>query len=364
MAPNHPQWRTCNQAESQTTLKGWRSRAMLCRGGSRGSIMKTMFGLVVSAILIGDVAQIEAQQAGPAPPMTLPVPEITDPGPAGVRVASEGVFANFYSGKGEGRRPGILLLAGSEGGLGGGTGAIARALADEGFAVLQLCYFGCPGLPPQLANVPLETFSRGLTWMRHQPGIDAERLAVMGGSKGAEAALLAAVREPGLKAVVATQPSSVVWPGITFKPDPQPGWTEAGKPIAFLPYAKDTDTEKGIFAHYKNGLAVLNEYPDAAIPVERITGRILLVCGEADSLWPSCPMADQIAARLAEHGRPTPTVLRYPDAGHEVFGLPVDRNSPHFAHLGSLGGSPDGIAAARADDWPKTVAFLKDALSG
>ena len=324
--------------------------------------MKTILRLFVFAAL--SVGRALAQAPQNAPAMTLPVPEVADPGPGGVRVASDGIFANFYPGKGEGRRPGVLLLAGSEGGLGDGTGQIAEALAGEGFAVLQLCYFGCPGLPPQLAHVPLELFSRGLAWMRRQPGIDARRLAVMGGSKGAEAALLAAARDPRLKAVVATQPSSVAWPGITFKPEPEPGWTERGKPIAFLPYAKDTDTEKGIFAHYKNGLAALSAHPDAAIAVERITGRMLLVCGEADKLWPSCPMADQIAARMTAHGKAPPMILRYPDAGHEVFGLPIDRGSPHFAHLGGLGGTPEGIAAAHADDWPKTVAFLKEALPG
>ena len=73
-------------------------------------------------------------------------------------------------------------------------------------------------------------------------------------------------------------------------------------------------------------------------------------------------MADQIAARLKANGRPAPAILRYANAGHEVFGLPIDRSSPHFAHLGSLGGTPDGIAAAHEDDWPKTVAFLKNAL--
>ena len=325
--------------------------------------MRAVFGLVAWAILTSSVVQAENQQAGPVTATTLPVPEVADPGRGGIRIASDGIFANFYPGKGDGRRPGILLLAGSEGGLGDGTGHIAEALAGEGFAVLQLCYFGCPGLPQQLANVPLETFSRGLSWMRRQLGIDARRLAVMGGSKGAEAALLVAARDHSLKAVVATQPSSVVWPGITFKPDPEPGWTEAGKPIAFLPYAKDTDNEKGIFAHYKNGLAALGEHPDATIPVERISARMLLVCGEKDTLWPSCPMADQIAARMMAKGRAQPTILRYPDAGHEVFGLPIDQNSPHFAHLGGLGGTPLGIAAAHADDWPKAVAFLRDALS-
>jgi dienelactone hydrolase len=321
--------------------------------------MRKLLGLIVAAGLAVALAA-RAQDAA----IKLPPPEVSDPLAGGERIATAGVFGNFYPGQGAGKRPGILLLAGSEGGLGRGTGMMAAALAKEGFAVLQLCYFGCPGLAPRLENVPLEIFARGLSWMRRDPRVDGERLALMGGSKGAEAALLVAARQPSLKAVVATQPSSVVWPGITFDPEPRPGWTENGKPLVFLAYAKDSDTEKGIFFHYRNGLAGLAARPQAAIPVEKIRAPLLLVCGEADTLWPSCPMADAIAARLKARARPAPIILRYPDAGHEVFGLPIDRSSPHFAHLGGLGGTPDGIAAAHDDDWPRTVAFLKNHLEG
>src|SRR5262249_3821422 len=159
-------------------------------------------------------------------------------------------------------------------------------------------------LPPRLENVPMEVFARGLAWLKRDARVDGARLAVMGGSKGAEPALLLAAREPKLRAVVATQPSSVGWPGITFEPEPKPGWSENGKPLVFLHYAKDTETEKGSFFHYKNALAGLAARPGAVIEVEKIRAPILLVCGEADTLWPSCPMADQIAARLQAKGRP------------------------------------------------------------
>ncbi len=301
-------------------------------------------------------------QAPQTQPFAPPPIEIADPGPGGARIDQDGVFANFYPGQGAGKRPGILLLAGSEGGLGSGTIRMAQALALEGFGVLQLCYFGCPGEPQLLANVPLETFSRGLAWLRARPDIDGARLAVVGGSKGAEAALQVAAREPGIAAVIATQPTSVVWPGIAYSAVMKPGWTANGVPVPFLPYAGTTIGPGGLFARYNDALPALSEHEDAIIPVERITAPILLVCGEADTLWPSCPMTDRIVARLAANNRPAPAVLRYPDAGHEVFGLPIDSNSPFYNHLGSLGGSPAGIAAAHADAWPKTVAFLKRVL--
>jgi dienelactone hydrolase len=126
-----------------------------------------------------------------------------------------------------------------------------------------------------------------------------------------------------------------------------------------LPYAFAAYAKAGIFGLYNEALPTLGQHPDAAIPVERIGARILLVCGKADRLWPSCPMADQIAQRLKAHGRPAPTILSYEDAGHAVFGPPVA--GPHD-WLASLGGSADGNNAARADSWPKVVAFLRAAL--
>ena len=139
---------------------------------------------------------------------------VGDPGPDGVRIDKDGVFANFFLAKRSGKRPAILLLGGSEGGLQPGGGGPIGPLIAEGYDVLYLCYFGCPGTPPQLANVPLETFDRGLAFLRAQPGVDPKRIAIVGGSKGAEAALLVASRDPKLKAVVAGMPSSVAWPGI------------------------------------------------------------------------------------------------------------------------------------------------------
>ena len=85
--------------------------------------------------------------------MTPPPIEISDPGPDASRIDQDGIFANYFPGKGQGSRPGVLLLAGSEGGLEFGTVRIAQALAAEGFSVLQLCYFGCPGLSPILGRV-------------------------------------------------------------------------------------------------------------------------------------------------------------------------------------------------------------------
>jgi dienelactone hydrolase len=285
----------------------------------------------------------------------IPPVEMTDPAPNGTRVDQAGVLGNFYSAAGGGAHPGVLLLGGSEGALGTSTTRIARALQAEGFSVLHVAYFRAPGQSPRLALVPLETFDRALAWLSAQSGVDRSRLAMVGGSKGAEAALLVATRHPELRAVVAGMPSSVVWPGVDWERGvtTDSSWSSGGKALPALPYGGPSFSggRRGI---YDRGLAALPAHPDTRIPIERSPAAVLLVCGEADSLWPSCPMARQLKASDPARVQ----ILAYADAGRAVFGPPMAVSDPRYVRMAGFGGSNDGNAAARRDGWPKVVAFL------
>lgn len=300
-----------------------------------------------------------------AKPWQVPV-EITDPGTGGRRITDAGLFANYWPGSGPGPHPAILVLGGSEGGLGKGGTREAQAFAARGYAVLQLSYFRAPGQPAKLETIPLEYFGRALAWLRTQPGVDGDRIGVVGGSKGAEAALVIATRHPELKAVVAAMPSSVVWVGVDWNfGRVGSSWSEGGKPLPYLTLGKfdfGRVGREGLVTMYAQGLATLPRHPEAAIPVERIVAPVLLICGEADRLWPSCPMARQVVARARAAGHANVMLLAYPDAGHAVQGLPRPANDPNLDGLGSMGGSGAGNNRARADNWPKLLAFLDAAL--
>ena len=123
------------------------------------------------------------------------------------------------------------------------------------------------------------------------------------------------------------------------------------------------DGERGLYAVFEDGLKTVGEHPDTIIPVERITGRLLLICGERDTLWPSCVMADQVRARAAKAGRPPTRLLRYAEAGHGVMGAPLPATDPEIRNFAKLGGTAEADAAARADSWPRIVAFLKAAFA-
>ena len=278
------------------------------------------------------------------------------PGDTGRRITENGLVANYFPSRQKG--PALLTLSGSVGGL--TMNDMPIALQAEGFTVLHLSYFRGPGQNQNAELIPLEYFATALTWLKRQPEVDPARVGIVGVSKGAEAALVVAVRHSELKAIVAALPSSVVWPGIIWDSRTGPissSWSEQGKPLPHLPHVSYDASKGGTMAdNYAASLEALESHPESVIPVERIAARILLVCGEADQIWPSCPMARQITNRLRARGRPAATLLAYDDAGHLAFGLPLPPDDPRVT---SSGGTDRGNRTARSDSWNKAIVFLK-----
>ena len=288
---------------------------------------------------------------------------VVDPRASGRRVEGEGWFGNCYPVDSNETRPGILVIGGSEGGLHGQVDRDARAFNRERYAVLAVSFFRGPGQRPELALVPLEVFQRALDWLSEQRGVDGTRLAIVGMSKGAEAALLVASHRPGLAAIIAAAPSSVVWPGFDwsrFRGLKESSWSLNGKALPALSYGRFV-WSKGVRSIYEGGLADLPAQPDTAIPVERSKAMMLLICGGKDQVWPSCEMAEQVATRMREHDRKPVTVLSYPDADHGVFASPLEEGDKprRFGFGRPAGGNPE----AQADSWQRSLAFLQETFA-
>jgi len=276
----------------------------------------------------------------------------------------DGVFSRP---DGDGPFVGVLALGGSDGGI---PQYFVNLLVAEGFACLGLAYFNTPDTQPALVEVPLERIERGLRWLRDQPGVTAPdgRLAILGGSKGGELALLVAATFPDLVGpVVAYTPSNVVWAGIDFANRGGPmraSWSLGGQPLPFVPYPAGVGpsmTERGmsVLPIYDRGLDDAQSVRDAAISLERATGPILLVSGVDDRMWPADRMCRMAVERMQQAGRGHLVEhLSFPDAGHVLFPYALPAGAAASPMMLDFGGTPAAGVRAHATAWPRVVRHL------
>ena len=264
--------------------------------------------------------------------------------------------------------PVVIVLSGSGGGLDLDKAAV---LSRHGFATLALAYFGVPPLPEWLHRIPLDYFEAALAWLAAQPGIDMQRIGILGVSRGAELALLLASRLPQIRAVVAYAPSSVAWSSggrDNSTGEIIPCWTWRGEPITFAPLPLRNFMLRSAIpvvalrrpvmfrTLFRAGLRNKVAVASAAIPVEQIAGPILLVSSGDDHVWPAAEMSEQIVTRLKHHGfRHQVDHLHYPRAGHMLrypF-LPTTSRQSRNPHLHnarfSFGGTAEADAEAQQD---------------
>jgi uncharacterized protein len=261
-------------------------------------------------------------------------------------------------------RPALIVVGGSEGGV-AGSASIAASIASAGFPALAVAYFGERGLPEQLREVPLETFGRAIAWLSLQPCADPERLGIVGGSKGAEAALLAASRYPQLRVAIAGAPTHVAWQAIDRRHwGRASSWSYQGLAVPFIRYRGWLNPFKPLAGYYTRSLSAASNVDESAIPVEQIHGAVLIVSGSKDTMWSATAMGQAIVDRLRHCGFSHPYEhWIYPEAGHAAFGpLPPDGHPAMKAIARAFrktGGSARANVAARRDSWPKFVSFLR-----
>jgi dienelactone hydrolase len=276
------------------------------------------------------------------------------------------------------RRPALIVLGGSEGGSSFARDRAPR-FASRGFAVLGLPYYSpgrgereIPELPAAFADIPVDRLNVAFAWLKQRADVDASRVALLGASKGAEFALIAASKFKWITSVVAVVPSDVVWEG--WGPGVEPGTRSSfaldGKPLPFVPYIDFAQELDGFRTGHDVRMRRFQDKGRAANPaaavkarieVEKFRGPLLVIGGHDDQVWASGMMAQNIAERRAAAGLET-VALIFPEAGHGIAGNGWTPTTQYNVGPSKVGGTAQANAAAQARAFPETLAFLKRTL--
>ena len=224
-------------------------------------------------------------------------------------------------------------------------------------------------------EIPLEYVERAARWLAGSRAVTGAPVGIVGGSKGAELALLTASRFPDLIGpVVAIAPAAVAFFGLDRHGDDpsavlRSSWSH-GRPVPFVPYPdgaepKSSDAGLAVAPIYEAALANPEAVQAATIPIEQARGPFLLVAGADDRMWPSARMAEMIVNRTARHGRISDAAtVCYPGAGHRLLGAAAQaRAGPSGTVAFDYGGSDEADARARDDAWRQAGRFLRRHLA-
>jgi dienelactone hydrolase len=300
-----------------------------------------------------------------------------DPTIAREEVRSDALVGAFYYKKDAQKRPTIVVVGGSEGGL-DVADWIGPKLASRGFVVFGLNYFSpagnaVPGVPTTLKRIPIESLEKVRRWLEARPEADVKRIGMIGYSKGAELTLVVASRYHWIRAGIAYAPSDVVWQGIPSGDDDASSWSYGGRELSFLPTTGMRDAiangrreGKIVIAHVLQTnleAASPEALAAASIPVERSRAALLLIGGGDDQLGNSGACVMRLAARLkrAAYSHPYQALL-YPAAGHVLLGTGWRPTTTDNSDVFQDGGTPEADAQAQAESWIKMLTFLRQRL--
>jgi dienelactone hydrolase len=278
-------------------------------------------------------------------------------------VRDNGLVGTYFYHNSKEKKPGVIVVGGSEGGI---YEYLAALLAAHGFNVLALGYFGVENLPKGLHHIPMEYFKLGIDWMKARAEVVEGWLGIHGTSRGAELALLTGSLFEDIRAVVALNGFAVPFAGIVPWTDDEflpPAWTYNGEPIPYLRPENPVEVALQCKEMWKNGkgnplglwyktlASDPKEVAAKAIPVERINGPVLIIGGDADSA-DSVGLSKMAMERLNKANfKHEYDQLIYPNAGHSI--------SFPYTFQSFTEGTKHATNFASLDSWEKTIAFFQ-----
>lgn len=210
--------------------------------------------------------------------------------------------SKLYVGDGV-NQPLIVGLGGSEGGNAWTSDYWKKTrdqFIEKGYAFLAIGYFGAKGTPDKLEKIAIEDVHYAIEVAKKNKKINKQKIAIIGGSRGADLALLLGSYYDDIKGVVAIVASNVTFPGNTNHFTTST-WTYQNKELPFVPvndeavpYLMKNDLRGTFEAMLQDSIAE----EKALINIEKINGPILLISATKDEISPSTPMAEKMITRL------------------------------------------------------------------
>lgn len=230
------------------------------------------------------------------------------------------IDAVFYSRK-NGKQPLVVALGGSEGGNAWASRHWKKTrdrFLDSGYAFLAIGYFKTGNSPQLLEKIALENVYQAIRMVKSNLFVDSTKIAIVGGSRGADLALLLASYYPDISCVVGLSASHAVFPGNTSHLSSS-SFTWKGQQLAFVPvneaaypYILKRDLRGAFEAMLHDTVAE----EKALIKVENSNASILLISGMEDEICPSAEMSDKMMQRLKRFGHKHPYELLKVKGGH------------------------------------------------
>lgn len=211
-------------------------------------------------------------------------------------------------------RPLIVGFGGAEGGNGWASERwkVRREHFHAlGYNMLAVGYFGLENTPKDLDRISLDAVHAAIEQGRRTQSGDQDAnscVILIGGSKGAELALVLAANFADIDAVIGIVPGSAVFAAHTSAMNTS-SWALADKPLPFVPVPWSATWDlinHRILAVMERAMADQAAFDAASIPVEKIRGPIYLLSATRDELWPSTRMSEGMMARLKQHASPYP----------------------------------------------------------
>lgn len=221
---------------------------------------------------------------------------------AQLKLSTPNVESILYLGTGK-KQPLIVAFGGSEGGNAWTSDRwkkIRDGFIQRGYAFLAIGYFGAKGTPDTLNKIAIDGVYAAIKTAAKHKGVNRKKIAVIGGSRGADLALLLGSYYKDIDCVVGLMASSAVFPGHTQHFSTS-CWTYQNEELPFIPVneaAVPHLMKRNLRASFEAMLKDTAAAEKAAIKVEKINGPVLLLSATKDEVCPSTPMAESIVQRL------------------------------------------------------------------